>query len=198
MTPSASTPEFAAARQAMVDSQLRPQGVTDPQVLAAMGSVERERFVPEDARSLAYSDRSVPLGDGRALPPPSALGILLDAMQPSAGERALVIGPGTGYSAAVLDALGIEAIESDGAAKLGGRTSESFDLILFDGAIEFIPDAIVDRLADGGRLGAALIESGVTRLILGRKSGGVFGFRVIGDAAVPPLPGFTRPPAFVF
>ena len=73
-----------------------------------------------------------------------------------------------------------------------------YDLILIDGAVAAIPDAIVDQLADGGRLGTALIDRGVTRLVIGRKSGGAFGTLSIGDAGVPALPGFSRPKAFIF
>ena len=71
MSASASSTDFNAARQAMVDSQLRPQGVNDPSVIAAMASVPREDFVPEGQRPLAYADASIPLGDGRAIPAPS-------------------------------------------------------------------------------------------------------------------------------
>jgi protein-L-isoaspartate(D-aspartate) O-methyltransferase len=210
------TLDFAAARAAMVESQLRPQGVTDPAVLAAMGSVQRERFVPEAARPLAYVDRAVPLGDGRFLTAPAALGQLLSQMMPQPGQRALVIGSGTGYSAAILAAMGVDvvAIESSPelaaiGRKLGIKAHEapleagdpkggSFDLILIDGAVETIPNAIVAQLADGGRLGTALIDRGVPRLIVGRKAAGAFGYLSIGDAGVPALPGFSRPKEFAF
>ena len=195
MSASASPTDYAAARQAMIDSQLRPQGVTDPLVIAAMASVERERFVPEAARAWAYADRPVPLGAGRAMPAPSTLGILLDAIRPVAGERALILGPNDGYAAAVLEAIGVQSLSA--AAKAGNEDSK-VEIVLIDGAVDHIPDALVARLADGGRLGASLIDGGVTRLILGRKAGTAFGYRVIADADVPALPGFTRPPAFVF
>ena len=68
MTVQSPIPDYAAARSAMVDSQLRPQGVTDRAVLAAMGSVAREDFVPSDVRPLAYADRSLSLGGGRFPP----------------------------------------------------------------------------------------------------------------------------------
>src|SRR5687768_5451819 len=107
--------DFNLARRAMVDSQLRPEAVTDRGVLAAMGSVERERFVPESARALAYFDRPLPLTDERAMKPPAALGSQLSELAPRAGQRALIVGSGTGYSAALLRAIGLDviALESD-------------------------------------------------------------------------------------
>jgi protein-L-isoaspartate(D-aspartate) O-methyltransferase len=108
MTAHAPIPDYAAARQAMVDSQLRPEGVSDPAVVAAMSLVPREQFVPDEQKPLAYIDRSVPLGEGRALPAPAVLGLLLTALAPVRGERALVVGAGTGYAAAVLKEMGID------------------------------------------------------------------------------------------
>ena len=215
MTVQSPIPNFAAAREAMVESQLRPQGVTDAGVLDAMGKVEREKFLPSYTRPLAYADRAVALSDGRFLPAPAVLGQLLTQMRPEPGHRALVVGAGTGYSAAVLSAMGlpVTAIESDaellqstgpgatvtrGDLEAGAPNDGPFDQILIDGAIGFIPEAILAQLADGGRLGTALIDRGVTRLIIGRKAGGAFGYLSIGDAGVPALPGFSRPPAFSF
>ena len=216
MTVQAPIPDFAAAREAMVESQLRPQGVADPAVIQAMGRIERERFLPKPTRPLAYVDRSVGIGEGRFLPPPSALGQLLTEMRPEPGQRALVVGAGTGYSAAILSAIGLNvtALESSAELAAAARSNKAkivegpleeghpkgapYDQILLDGAVEYLPDAIVDQLADGGRLGAALIDRGVTRLIIGRKSGGAFGYLSIGDAGMPALPGFNRPRAFTF
>jgi protein-L-isoaspartate(D-aspartate) O-methyltransferase len=88
--------DFSLARRAMVDSQLRPEAVTDRGVLAAMASVERENFVPESAKALAYFDRPLPLTKDRAMMPPAALGRLLSELAPRPGERALIVGSGTG------------------------------------------------------------------------------------------------------
>lgn len=216
MTVQTPIPDFAAARSAMIESQLRPQGVTDPAVLAAMGSIPREQFVPEQSRPLAYVDRAIAIGGGRLLSAPAVLGQLLTQMIPESGQRALVVGAGTGYSAAVLAAMGLEvvALESsealaararrlgvkvvEGPLEAGHAKAAPYDHILIDGAIELIPDAIVAQLAEGGRLGTALSDRGITRLIVGRKAGGAFGYLSIGDAGVPPLPGFTRPRAFTF
>jgi protein-L-isoaspartate(D-aspartate) O-methyltransferase len=137
-------------------------------------------------------------------------------MMPERGQRALVVAAGTGYSAAVLAHMGLDVVgvESEPelaarARKLGARIIEaplevgdskggSYDQILIDGAVEIIPDAIVAQLADGGRLGTALIDRGVTRLAVGRKAGGAFGYLTVADAGVPPLPGFSRPKEFIF
>ena len=216
MTLQSPIPDFAAARLAMVESQLRPEGVVDPAVTRAMGSVPRERFVHEAVRPLAYVDRALPLGDGRFLAAPAALGQLLTQMTPEPGQRALVVGAGTGYSAVILAAIGldVDAVESSPelaamARKLGVNVIEaplesgdpkgrSYDQILIDGAVEMIPDAIIAQLADGGRLGTALIDRGITRLAVGRKAGGAFGYLTFGDAGVPVLPGFSRPKEFTF
>jgi len=216
MTVQTPIPDFTAARLAMVESQLRPQGVTDPAVLRAMGSVEREKFLPQHTRTLAYADRAVSIGAGRFLPAPSVLGQLLTQMMVEAGQRALVVGAGTGYSTAVLNAMGLKVVGLESSAQLaatgqalgfdivegpleeGYRKGAPYDQILIDGAVEHVPPAIVQQLADGGRLGTALIERGVSRLIVGRKSAGAFGYLSISDAGVPLLPGFARPRQFTF
>lgn len=199
MTASPSISDFAAARATMVENQLRPEGVVDPAVIEAMSSVPREQFVPEHLRSVAYTDRALMLGDGRFISAPAVLGQLLVQMMPKRGQRALVIGSGTGYSAAVLTAMGLDvtAVES-GALEAGDPKHGPYDQILIDGAVEYIPDIIVEQLADGGRLGTALIDRGITRLIVGRKAGGAFGYLSIADAGVPALPGFSRPKEFIF
>src|SRR5438128_9088166 len=96
---------FEPMRRAMVASQLRTTGVNDPRVVAAMGEVPRERFVPAERAALAYADALVPLADGRALSPPMALGQMLTAAELDGDERALVIGAGSGYAAAVVARL---------------------------------------------------------------------------------------------
>jgi protein-L-isoaspartate(D-aspartate) O-methyltransferase len=216
MTVHAPIPDYSAARAAMIDSQLRPQGVSDPAVLQAMATVPREQFVPDHSRPLAYVDRAVAIGPGRFLVAPTVVGQLLTQMAPKGGQRALVVGAGSGYSAALLEAMGLEVVAVESAPDLAGKARElgieviegpleaghrvgaPYDQVLIDGAVELIPDAIVAQLADGGRLGTALVDRGITRLIVGRKSGGAFGYLSIGDAGVPALPGFTRPKAFTF
>jgi protein-L-isoaspartate(D-aspartate) O-methyltransferase len=216
MTIQTPIPDFAAAREAMVESQLRPQGVSDPAVLQAMGSIPRELFLPRHTQPLAYVDRAVSVAEGRFLPAPAVLGQLLTQMMAEPGQRALVVGAGTGYSAAVLAAMDLEVVALESSSHLAARARElcvsivegpleagykkaaPYDQILIDGAVEDIPDPIIAQLADGGRLGTALVDRGITRLIVGRKAGGAFGYLSVGDAGVPALPGFTRPRAFTF
>lgn len=200
----------------MVDAQLRPEGVSFPPVVEAMASVKREDFVAEEARQLAYIDRAVPMGDGRLMSAPAVLGKLLNEMTPLAGERALVVGCGSGYSAAVLQAMGLGVVGLESSAELAGRARKlgievadgaledglkskgPFDLILIDGAVEHIPETIITQLADHGRIGAALIDRGVSRLAVGRRAGNGFGLHTMADAGAAPLPGFARPAPFTF
>jgi protein-L-isoaspartate(D-aspartate) O-methyltransferase len=216
MTVHSPIPDFAAAREAMVESQLRPQGVTDPAVLAAMGRVPRERFLPPHTRPLAYVDRAVAIAEGRYLAAPAVLGQLLTQMKLEVGQRALVVGAGTGYSAAVLEAMGVSvtALEVDpdlaatareqgvsmieGPLDAGHAPRAPYRQILIDGAVEQIPQALIDQLDEGGRLGAAMLDRGITRLVVGRKAAGGFGILSFGDAGVPVLPGFSRPKVFTF
>ncbi|MFL6776410.1 MAG: protein-L-isoaspartate O-methyltransferase family protein [Sphingomicrobium sp.] len=216
MTVHSPIPDYAAARQAMVEGQLRPEGVTDATVLEAMGSVPRERFLPSHTRPLAYVDRAIAIGDGRFLAAPAVLGQLLTQMMPERGQKALVVGAGTGYSAAILATMGLDVVSVESAAGLAAVARElsvevvegpleagfvsaaPYDQILIDGAVGYIPEPIIEQLAEGGRLGTAIVDRGITRLIIGRKSGGAFGYLSIGDAGVPALPGFSRAKEFTF
>jgi protein-L-isoaspartate(D-aspartate) O-methyltransferase len=211
---------FDLMRRAMIASQLRTTGTNDPRVLAAMGEVARERFVPRDRLPLAYADALVPLKPGRDLNPPMALGRLLTQAAPRAGERALLIGAATGYAAAVLERLvgPLVAVEEDPElaaqarkALVGTRVTlveaplakgwpkgAPYDLILIDGAVEFVPETLIGQLRDGGRLVAALLEQGVTRLAIGRKAGEGFAMAAFADAAAAVLPGFVKARAFEF
>ncbi|MDB5669513.1 MAG: protein-L-isoaspartate O-methyltransferase [Alphaproteobacteria bacterium] len=211
---------FDQMRRAMIASQLRTTGVNDPAVLAAMGEVARERFVPAERVSLAYADTVVPLKPGRDLNSPMAIGRLLTELAPQRGERALVVAAATGYAAALMVRLtgSVVAVEEDeellasarialsgsgvdlveGRLVAGAPQGAPYDLILIDGAVEFVPAAILAQLRDGGRLASALLEDGVTRLAIGRKAGQGFGMAAVSDAAAAILPGFAKPRAFTF
>jgi len=216
MTVHAPIPDYAAARESMVDTQLRPEGVNFSPVVEAMAAVPREDFVAPEAKPLAYIDRTVPIGDGRLMNGPVVLGKLLTEMTPLAGERALVVGCGTGYSAAVLRVMGLKVIGLESSSTLaalargagidvaegpleeGWPKGAPYDLILIDGAVEHIPEAIVAQLTDHGRLGTALIDKGITRLVVGRRAGGGFGLHSMADSGAAALPGFSKPRIFTF
>jgi protein-L-isoaspartate(D-aspartate) O-methyltransferase len=212
--------DFEQMRRAMVASQLRTTGVADARVLAAAGEVARERFVPPERVAIAYADAVVPLGGGRELSPPMATARLLSEAGPRGHERALVIGAATGYSAALLArlttsvvaveedsrlaAFARDALEGTGVELVEGPLTEGheeggpYDLILIDGAVESVPDAIADQLGEGGRLATAILDRGVTRLALGRRAGGGFGLTTFTDAAAAILPGFAEERTFIF
>jgi protein-L-isoaspartate(D-aspartate) O-methyltransferase len=211
---------FEPMRRIMVASQLRTTGVNDPRVVAAMGIVARERFVPRERCALAYADALVPLGHGRALNPPMALGRLLTEARLSGSEHVLVIGAATGYSAAVLALLvkSVVALEEEaelvafarkalkgtdveivkGPLTLGHARRAPYDFILIDGAVEHVPQIIVDQVADDGRIALARLDRGVSRLSIGRVVSGALGLTAVADAAAAVLPGFERPRGFSF
>ncbi|WP_116089560.1 protein-L-isoaspartate O-methyltransferase family protein [Sphingomonas crusticola] len=208
---------FEQMRRAMVASQLRTTAVNDPRVVAAMGAVARERFLPASQAALAYLDAALPISPGRAMPAPMVLGRLLTEARVKSSDHALVIGAGGGYAAAVLAELAgtVVALEEDvalvGDAPLPARVSRvtgpltegwsegaPYDLILFDGAIERVPPTIIAQMADGGRLAAPIVENGVSRLAIGRKAGDGFGMITFADAEAPALPGFAVEKGFTF
>lgn len=211
---------FEHMRRAMIASQLRTTGTNDPAVLAAMGEVARERFVPGARIAMAYADALVPLTPGRQLNNPMALGRLLTEAAPERAAKALVVAAATGYAAAVVAKLtaSVVAVEEEpelaatarealagtgvtlveGPLDAGHAAGAPYDLILIDGAVEFVPQALIDQLVDGGKLATGLVEDGVTRLALGRKAGEGFGLAAFADAAAAILPGFVRPRTFSF
>lgn len=211
---------FDQMRRAMVASQLRTTGVNDPRVVAAMGAVPRERFTPPERSAMAYADTMVPLGHGRQLSSPMALGLMITESRLRGDEKALVVGAATGYAAAVLARLvksvvalevqpelaafarealagsGVELVE--GPLEAGWAAGAPYDFILIDGAVENVPPGLVTQVADGGEIALALVDHGVTRLSVGRVVGGAFGTTAYADAAAAVLPGFEKPRGFSF
>ena len=221
MTDVIDTADFAVMRHAMVASQLRTSGVNDPRVIEAMASVPREDFVPAEWRSLAYRDTGVPLPGGRRTNIPLATGRLLTEAGLVPSDRVLLIGAAGGYTAAVLARLvaSVVAVETDptlaaaarealaGEAKVtvveaplqaGASDHAPYDVLVIDGAVEAIPDTLVEQVAPNGRAVAGLVDRGVTRLASGRRTAG--GFRMVdfADVECAILPGFTRPRSFTF
>lgn len=187
---------FDAARRAMIDSQLRVSGVNDLTILAAFAAVAREDFVPEAARSIAYIDRAVPLGDGTVLAPALTHGQMLIAAEPVATDHVLVIGKPGAY----LGALAARLAQKVTVAAPDGDWSANapYSLILIDGAIEVAPESLGAVLADQGRVITGLMERGVARLAIGRRVLGELVFTKLSEADFAALPEFAAKKTWSF
>jgi protein-L-isoaspartate(D-aspartate) O-methyltransferase len=215
---------YEAARVNMIESQIRPNKVTDERLIGAFERIHRELFVPEHLRGVAYVDEDLPLGGGRYVMEPMVVGRLLQAAAVAAKDTAMVVGAGVGYEAALLSVLARVVVAVEDNAELarigrgalvehriasvqyveeppqqGHRARSPYDVILFAGAVAEIPDEIAAQLGEGGRM-LAVIRSGagMGRATLTSRTGGLLAHRVIFDAATPLLPGFRPKPAFVF
>jgi len=214
--------DFTASRNWMVDGQVRPNKVTNPLIIEAMRRIARERFLPTALATLAYVDIAVELGAGRAMPQPMMTARLLQLAAPQAGDRALVVGSGAGYTAAVLAACGadVTALEDDaalnalaaavpaseaGAVKrvsgplaAGWAAHAPYDLILIDGAVDDVPAALASQLAPTGRLIAVQMQDGFGRAVRGMLAGGQLAVVAEFDCNAPVLPAFRRAAGFTF
>ena len=218
--------DFATARRMMVDGQVRTADVTDPRILDAMLALPRERFMPGDKAQLAYLDIDLPVGEGGARAPrrmlkPMVLAKLLQAAEIAETDRVLHVGCGSGYAAALLAKLAgaVVALEQDngllqqaqaalsgnpnvkvvaGALTGGSVANGPYDVIVVEGAIDTAPTALAGQLKEGGRLVCVLGAGAGGKAMLYRLIGGELSGRPIFDAAAPLLPGFEKPPAFVF
>jgi protein-L-isoaspartate(D-aspartate) O-methyltransferase len=210
-----------SARFNMVEAQIRPADVSDPRVLAAIGAVPREAFVPRASAALAYADVPVPVAPGRYLLDPRSFAKLLQLAEIGAEDRVLDVGCGTGYSAAVLARLAGEvvALEQDadlvraasqllanvvgkvelvqGGLVEGVKNHAPYDVIFINGAVEQVPETLLNQLAEGGRL-VTFLKDGQSRAWLFVKEKGHVGRRPDFDADVPVLAGFRKAVGFVF
>ena len=215
---------FKVARSHMLESQLRPNKITDDRVLLAFATIRRELFVPHHLRPVAYIDEDLPLGGGRYLMEPMIAARLLQEAAITRTDAALIVAAGTGYEAALTATLArsVFALEEDpelarhartalvkhaissvsvveGPLHEGYRPRAPYDVILFGGGVVEIPPEIAAQLADSGRLLAVIKPANAMgRAILMTRAGGVLARRVIFDAATPVLPGFAPKPPFEF
>lgn len=187
--------DFAAARDIMVDSQVRPNDVPDLAIQHAMRTVARERFCPAGKAELAYADAELEYAPGRVLLRPRHVAKLLYAVAPRPGERALAVA--APYAAAVLEAIGLGVTRYDG-EDLKTPPAGDYDVVICEGAAAQPPAAWLAALAPGGRLGVIVRQgpSGHARLYL--RSGEDIGWRPVFDATPPILPGLETEPGFVF
>lgn len=215
--------DYAQARRLMVDCQLRTFDVTDGAVLDAFDRVARERFVPRGQEEFAYADRQVTLsaeaGERRVVAPPMLLARLIQALALKPDARVLDVGVGYGYAAALLAQLGasVVALESvpalaaearerlapgivlvEGPLAAGVPDKAPFEAILVEGRIETRPQALLDQLADGGRLVCVSGRDRAAKATLYIRAGDAFGARPLFDASLPALAAFAAETGFAF
>ena len=207
--------DFSLARKNMVESQIRPNGITDVALVSALSSVEREKFVDQARASIAYLDKDLAIGNGRFLLSPMVFGRLLQLAQITSKDLVLDIGPGTGYSTAVIAQIAesVVGVEQDkqfcdassqilidmgviNAAIICGKHGDGvaseapFQVIVINGLVSQVPQALFDQLASGGRLVAVVGERDAARLTVYHKQDEQLSSRAAFDANAPALVGF--------
>lgn len=214
--------DFAKARTMMVDSQVRPNDVTRYPVIEAMLHVAREDFVPDAKRAAAYAGLNLDLGGGRVLLEPRTLAKMLDTLAIGPTDLVLDVGAALGYSAAVIARMAeavialeepdlaaeaerrLAAAGADNAAVVaaaltaGAPKHAPYDVIVIEGGIEVLPQALADQLKDGGRIAALFQTGGLGVVRIGHKVAGRIDWRDAFNAAAPVLPGFAREDSFAF
>lgn len=215
--------DFALQRLNMVDTQVRPNDVTDPRIHAAMGEVERERFVPTAKRAIAYADVAVEVVQGRYLPDPRTFAKLVQLAAILPTDRVLDVACATGYSSAVIAKLAksVIALEQDadlvrvasetvpacGASNVmvvqgglteGYKAQAPYDVIFINGAVEAVPESLLIQLGEGGRQVAIVRQGAQGRARIFVREKGRFGSREDFDSGTPLLAGFRKMVGFVF
>ncbi len=216
--------DYALSRFNMIEGQIKTNRVTDPFVLDAMGDVPRENFVPAAKKGVAYVDDAVEVAKGRFLLEPMVLARMLESAAIQEGDIVLDIGCATGYSTAVLakiasTVVGLESDEElaktassnlnqlgiDNAVIVSGPLSEGvakqapYDVIIFNGCVNQVPDSIKEQLADGGRL---VVVSGtkatLSTVSVYTRHDEMFSKLDVMEAGVAQLPGFEAQVGFSF
>ncbi len=215
--------DFAAARHNMVESQIKPNRVTDTLVMNALAELPRENFVPKALQGVAYVDEAIDIGEGRHLMEAWVLARLLQTAEVQADDIALVIGCGSGYEAAVMSYLAstVVALESNetlakqsnevlsdlsidtvavvnGGLERGYSRQAPYDVIFINGAVPKIPERLGGQLAEGGRLVAIVGEGAYGKGTLVTRYNETISSREVFDAGTPTLPGFEQDSAFSF
>jgi len=216
------TDDLSQARVNMVENQIRPSDVTDLRIQKAMMTIPRELFLPKTVRSLAYSEERLEIAPGRRVMEPRTLAKMIQAADIKSIDLVLLVGAATGYAAAIVSGLAaaVVALEEDaslaesaaanfshlgidtvavvtGALVEGHASQAPYDVILFDGGVEDVPQILKDQLAEGGRLVAVQVEGTVGSVELYERAGDSVSSRYVFDATVPILPGFEKPQEFV-
>ena len=203
--------DFAEQRRMMAEGQLRRRGIADERVLAAMGKVPREQFIPEHQRRFAYDDSALSIGEGQTISQPYMVAKMLELLACRPEHRVLEVGAGSGYQAALLGELAAEvyAIEivetlAEGARQVLSRLGyENVSIVVGDGTLGYpeaapydrvivaaaapqVPPPLAEQVAEGGRLVAPVGSRGVQTCIIGSKEDGELRIeRSIGCVFVP-------------
>ena len=212
-------------RHLMIETQLRTNKVTDPDLLEAFRQIPRELFVGEERAELAYVDEDIDIDGGRFLLEPMVFGRLVQALELKPADSVLDIGAASGYSTAVLAQLvqsvvGIEKsdtvvktaianlakVDIDNAVVLTGPLADGFppeapySAVIIEGAVEEVPESLLDQLGDDGRLVTVLKSPGEAqgRAVKFVRAGKGFGHSVLFDANTNPLDDFARRRKFEF
>ena len=208
--------DFATRRTFMVDTQVRPSDVTKFPVIEAMLAVPREAYVPDQKREAAYVGENLDLGSGRVVLEARTLAKMLDALDIQSDDVVLDIGCGLGYSSAVIARMAdaVVAVEEaafadeaqsilsqqgadnvavvEGELRDGAAKSGPYDVIILQGAVESMSDAILDQLEEGGRIACLWQEGALGVVRIGYKLDGKVNWRFSFNASAPVLPGFER------
>ena len=212
------------ARFNMVEQQIRPWQVLDPQVLTVLSNVPRELFVPQAYQALAYADTDIPLGHGETMVPPRVDARLMHDLQLKGTEKVLEIGTGSGYLAALLagraqrvvsleinpelasnarnnlQRAGITNVDvrvADGST--GASGDAPFDTIVLGGSVAEVPQALLQQLKVGGHLLAIVgQEPMMVATLYTRTADAAWSSKALWDHTAPRLQGFTEPTRFKF
>ncbi|TKA94131.1 protein-L-isoaspartate O-methyltransferase [Cereibacter changlensis] len=208
--------DFSTRRLMMVDTQIRPSDVTKFPIIDALLAVPREVYVPRDRRETAYMSDNLPIGSGRVILEPRTFAKFLDALNIQPGEAVLDLGCGLGYSTAVIARLAeaVVAVEEDetlateaqrtlsqegvdNAAVIVGPLAEGaakhgpYDVIMLEGGVETVPEALLAQLKDGGRIGCLFMEGALGVARIGYRIDGAMTWRSVFNASAPVLTGFA-------
>ena len=209
--------DFATRRTMMVDTQVRPSDVTKYPIIDAMLSVPRENFVPTGLRETAYMGENIDLDGGRVVLEPRTLAKMLDALDIGPDELVLDVACGYGYSSAVIArmAQAVVALEEDesmvgeaqealmdagadnvvvheGRLTEGAQEHGPYDVLVVQGAVAQLPDALISQLKDGGRAAALFMDGALGEVRVGYKMDGRMTWRAAFNAGAPVLPGFEK------
>ena len=215
--------DFTSRRIMMVDTQVRPSDVTKFPIIDAMLTIQREDFVPAALREAAYLGENLDVGQGRSVLEPRTLAKMLDVLAILGNEMVLDIGCAMGYSSAVIarmaeavvaveedESMAVEAQEAlvaagadnvvvhQGPLSEGAASHGPYDVIILQGGVAQVPDALLAQLAEGGRIACIFMEGALGEVRVGHKRGDQVSWRAAFNAAAPVLPGFAREAAFQF